>query len=95
MFAANGRNDHVTMFILHLPLAVFSLSVKLSIFAFSVQNYFALFSSVYIFFQENINTNLTFVVNVILNLSKIAGMIAFEIWGIVFEGDYIQNLKIN
>ena len=25
-FTAYGRNDHVTMFILHLPLAVFSLS---------------------------------------------------------------------
>ena len=32
-FTANGRNDHVTMFTLHLPLAVFSLSVKLSSFA--------------------------------------------------------------
>ena len=30
---ANGRNDHVTMFILHLPLAVFIFSVKLSSFA--------------------------------------------------------------
>ena len=29
----NGRNDHVTMFILHLSLAVFSFSVKLSSFA--------------------------------------------------------------
>ena len=27
---ANGRNDHVTMFILHLPLAIFSFSEKLS-----------------------------------------------------------------
>ena len=31
-FAANGRNDHVTMFILYLPHAVFSFSVKLSTF---------------------------------------------------------------
>ena len=30
---ANGRNDHVTMFILYLPLAVFSFSVKLSSFS--------------------------------------------------------------
>ena len=30
---AKGRNDHVTMFILHLPHAVFSLSVKFSSFA--------------------------------------------------------------
>ena len=32
MFTANGRNDHVTMFTLYLPLAVFSLSAKLSTF---------------------------------------------------------------
>ena len=25
-FTANGRNDHVTIFILHLPLTVFSFS---------------------------------------------------------------------
>ena len=34
-FTANGRNDHVTMFTLHLPLAVFSFSEKLSSFAFA------------------------------------------------------------
>ena len=35
MFTANvnGRNDHVTMFVLHSPLAVLSFSVKLSSFA--------------------------------------------------------------
>ena len=32
-FAANVRYDHVTMFILYLPLAVFSFSVKSSSFA--------------------------------------------------------------
>ena len=44
-FTANGRNDHVTMFILHLPLAVFSFLEKLSRFALpskASQNYFAL-----------------------------------------------------
>ena len=30
---ANDRDDHVTTFILHLPLAVLSFSVKLSSFA--------------------------------------------------------------
>ena len=32
MLTANGRNDHVTMFSLHLPLAVISFTVKLSSF---------------------------------------------------------------
>ena len=32
-FTANVRYDHVTMFILYLPLAVFSFSVKSSSFA--------------------------------------------------------------
>ena len=32
-FTANVRYDHVTMFILYLPLAIFSFSVKLSSFA--------------------------------------------------------------
>ena len=32
MLTANGRNNHVTMFILHLPLAVFSFLVKLGSF---------------------------------------------------------------
>ena len=31
-FAANGNDDHVTMFVLYLPLAVFSFSGKLSSF---------------------------------------------------------------
>ena len=29
-YRVHGRNDHVTMFISHLPLTVFSFSVKLS-----------------------------------------------------------------
>ena len=33
MFTANGRNDHLTVFALYLPLAVFSFSLKLSCFA--------------------------------------------------------------
>ena len=33
IFTENGRNDHMTMFMLHLPLVVFSFSVKLSCFA--------------------------------------------------------------
>ena len=32
---ANGRNDHVTMFTIYLPLAVFGFSIKLSSFASS------------------------------------------------------------
>ena len=32
-FMANSRNDNVTMFILHLPLTVFSFKVKFSSFA--------------------------------------------------------------
>ena len=36
-FTANSRNDHVTMFILHLPLAVFSFSAHLSSFALGLR----------------------------------------------------------
>ena len=36
-FTANGRYDHVIMFILHLPLAVFSFSEKLSVFALELK----------------------------------------------------------
>ena len=56
------KGDHVTMFLLHLPLAVFSFSVKLSSFAFDGSESFAPFSSMYSFFQENVNANFTFVV---------------------------------
>ena len=63
-----GRNDHVTMFILHLPLAVFSVAVKLSSFALAskVRIIFALFLSMYLLSQGNINANLSFDVNAIL-----------------------------
>ena len=62
---ANGRNDHVTMFTLNLPLAVFSFSKKIEYFGVSIKghNYLLLFSSMYSFFQENINANLTFAVS--------------------------------
>ena len=48
-FTANGRNDHVTMFILYLPLAVFSFSVKLSSFALASKDrtVLVLFSAMY------------------------------------------------
>ena len=64
-FTADGRNDHVTMFSLHLPLAVFTFLVKLSTFAIAskcLAKCFALVSTMYSFFQENINANLTFAV---------------------------------
>ena len=49
-FRPKGRNDHVTMFILHLPLAVFSFSVKLSSLglASKAKIIFALFPSMYL-----------------------------------------------
>ena len=48
-FAANGRNNDVTMFILYLPLAVFSFSVKLSSFALASKGriFLVLFSAMY------------------------------------------------
>ena len=33
MFTENGRNDHVTLFNLHLPFSVFCFLVKFSSFA--------------------------------------------------------------
>ena len=67
------ENDHVTMFILLLPLAVFSFSVKLSSFALASKARISLHYSHQCihFFQENINANLTFALNAILNLSII------------------------
>ena len=57
-----GRNDHVIMFILHLPLVVFSVSVKLGSFALTskVRIIFAPFLSTYLLFQGDINVNLMF-----------------------------------
>ena len=51
----NVRYDHVTMFILYLPFAVFSLSVKSSIFALASKARISLHS----LFQESIDANLT------------------------------------
>ena len=51
-FAANGRNDHVTMFILYLPLAVFSFSVKLSIFALASKSRIILHNSHHSHFKK-------------------------------------------
>ena len=57
----SGMKNISTMFILHLPLAVFSFTEKLSSFALAAsKNYFALFSSMYSFLQENKNANLAF-----------------------------------
>ena len=67
-----GRDDHITMFILHLLLAVFSFSEKLScvVLATKVIIIFAQFLSMYSFFQENKNANLTVNVNGVLKLSN-------------------------
>ena len=57
MYTANDRNDHMTMFILHFPLAVFTYSVILSSFALASKARIILhFSHLYnySFFQENI-----------------------------------------
>ena len=63
-FTANVRYDHVTMFILYLPLAVCSFCVKSSSFALASKARISLHSSLslYSLFQENINANLTFAV---------------------------------
>ena len=63
----------MTMFILHLPLAVFSFSVKLSSFALAskvriILRYSHLCTNC---FKENINANLTFALNAFQNLSNI------------------------
>ena len=58
-FEANGRNDHVTMFILHLPLAVFSFSEKLSSFALELKARIILY---YFHLRTRIFKNLTFAV---------------------------------
>ena len=70
MFPANGRNDHVNMFTLYLPLAVFSFSAKLSSLGSASKVRIILHYShllLLLFFQENINANLTFAVNAIVN----------------------------
>ena len=57
MYTANDRIDHMIMFILHFPLAVFSYSVVLSSFASAskariILHYSHLYN--YSLFQENI-----------------------------------------
>ena len=84
-FTANGRNDHMTTFTLHLPLAVFSFLVKLSSFVSTSKARIILLYShpCTHFFQENINANLAFrpfVVNAILNLSNATKRNTFEGW---------------
>ena len=75
MFMANGRNDHVTMFILHLPLAVFSFSVKLRNFALASKARIILYYShlCTLYFKKTLMqmSCLPFAVNAILNLSII------------------------
>ena len=72
-FTANSRNGHVTMFST-FAARCFQFLNKIEQFCvgFKSQNYFALFSSLSSFFQENINANLTFAANAILNLILIA-----------------------
>ena len=57
---ANVSYDHVTMFILYLPFAVFSFSVKLSSFVLASKASISLHYSLFSLFQENINANLAF-----------------------------------
>ena len=62
-FTTNGRNDHVTMFNLYLPLAVFSFSVKLSSFTLAANVRIILhYSHPCTDFEEKLTANLTFAV---------------------------------
>ena len=56
-FTPNVRYDHVTVF----PIFV-AFSVKSSSFALASKARISLFSSLFYFFQENINANPTFAV---------------------------------
>ena len=73
-FTANGRNDHVTMFTLYLPLVVFSFSAKLSSFALASKVRIILHYShpCTNFFKKTSTpiSRLLFAVNAILNLSN-------------------------
>ena len=53
MFAANSRDEHVTMLTLHLPLAVFCFSEGLR--EHQQQELFELFSSMYSFLSRKHN----------------------------------------
>ena len=71
---ANVRNDHVAMFILYLPLAVFSFSVKSSSFALASKARISLHCShLCTLYSKKTKTrisHLPFAVNVILNHSN-------------------------
>ena len=88
-FTANGRNDHVTMFTLYLPLAVFSFSVKSSSFvlASKVRIVFALFSSVYYVCARNCqsNSHLPFAMNAILNVYYLSCLLVTEVFFLFFS----------
>ena len=66
----NSRNDHVTMFVLHLkPRSLFSVSRHLKLSSFELASkdriilrYFHRCTYYYFFFQESVNANLTFFV---------------------------------
>ena len=71
---ANVRYDHVTMFTLYLPLAVFSFSVKLSSFTVASKARISLHYSHLLLFisrKHKCKSRLPFAVNAILNLSTI------------------------
>ena len=59
------------MFTPYLPLAVFSFSVKLSSFALASKARIILHDSYLKLIFQNINVNLAFAVNTIVNLSNI------------------------
>ena len=62
------------MFILHLPLAVFSFSVKLSTYSFASASKARIVLYIHIFFMEKTQTRISrlpFAVNAILNLSVV------------------------
>ena len=76
---ADGRNDHVTVFILHLSLAIFSFSKKISNFALAskaILKELKGFSHLCTYFFKKTKTQirearvyrLPFAVNAILNL---------------------------
>ena len=80
-FTANGRNDHVTMFFLHLPLAVFSFSVKMISFALATKARIILhYSHLRTHFFKKTVTGISrfsfrFAVNAILNLSHVSTLL--------------------
>ena len=73
-FTANVRYDHVTMFILYLPLPIFSFPVKSSSFAFAlnvrISLHYSHFCTLYFKKTQTRISRLPFAVNAILNLSN-------------------------